>query len=123
MVHPDQPDWRNVHGLTQAEAEARLRAEGHNELPGSRRRSMATIALSVMREPMFLLLAAAGFIYFLLGDLGEAAVLLSFVVVVMGVTIYQEQRTERILDALRDDMTRLRDEFGFDTASWETKGA
>lgn len=102
MIHPDQPDWRNVHGLTQAEAEARLRAEGHNELPGSRRRSMATIALSVMREPMFLLLAAAGFIYFLLGDLGEAAVLLSFVVVVMGVTIYQEQRTERILDALRD---------------------
>ncbi|MDX1253333.1 MAG: cation-translocating P-type ATPase [Gammaproteobacteria bacterium] len=102
MIRPDQPDWRDAHGLTQAEAEARLRAEGYNELPGSRRRSTATIALGVMREPMFLLLVAAGSIYFLLGDLGEAAVLLSFVVMVMGITIYQEQRTERVLEALRE---------------------
>jgi Ca2+-transporting ATPase len=102
VIRPDQPDWRDVQGLTQAEADARLRAEGFNELPGGRHRSIVAIALEVMREPMFLLLVAAGSIYFLLGDLGEAAVLLSFVLVVMGITIYQEQRTERVLEALRD---------------------
>jgi Ca2+-transporting ATPase len=101
-VRPDHPDWRDVQGLSQAEADARLRTEGYNELPGASHRSIVAIALGVVREPMFLLLVAAGAIYFLLGDLGEAAVLLSFVVVVMGITIYQEQRTERVLEALRD---------------------
>ncbi len=55
-----------------------------------------------MREPMFLLLVAAGAIYFLLGDLGEALILVSFVVVVIGITIFQEHRAERVLEALRD---------------------
>lgn len=93
---------REPQGLTQAEAEARLQAEGYNELPSARRRSAFAIALEVVREPMFLLLVSAGLIYLLLGDVGEAAVLLSFVLVVMGITIYQEQRTEHVLEALRD---------------------
>ncbi len=102
MIRPDQPDWRDVRGLTQAEADARLRAEGPNELPGARRRSIVAIVRDVMREPMFLLLVAAASIYFMLGDLGEAFVLLTSVLVVMLITIYQEQRTERVLEALRD---------------------
>ncbi len=102
LIRPDQPDWRDVQGLSQAEAAARLDAEGYNELPGTRRRSLLAMGLEVMREPMFLLLVAAGAIYFLLGDVGEAAILLSFVVVVMGTTLYQEQRTERVLESLRD---------------------
>ena len=102
MIRPDQPDWRDAQGLTQAEADVRLRTEGYNELPGTCHRSIIAIAQDVMREPMFLLLVATGSIYFLLGDLGEAAILLSFVVAVMGITIYKEQRTERGLEALRD---------------------
>lgn len=101
-MQPNQPNWREVEGLAQTEADTRLHAEGYNELPGGRRRTTLTIALEVVREPMFLLLVAAGSIYFLLGDVGEASVLLSFVLVVMGITIYQEKRTERVLEALRD---------------------
>ncbi len=55
-----------------------------------------------MREPMFLLLLGAGSIYLLMGDVHEAMILLGFVVVIMAVTILQEHRTERALDALRD---------------------
>jgi len=51
---------------------------------------------------MFLLLVGAGAIYLVLGDKGEAAMLLGFVLVVMGITIYQERKTERVLEALRD---------------------
>jgi Ca2+-transporting ATPase len=51
---------------------------------------------------MFLLLVAAGAIYLILGDKGEAAMLLGFVFVVMGITIYQARKTERVLEALRD---------------------
>ena len=51
---------------------------------------------------MFLLLVAGSLIYFILGDLQEALMLMGFVFVVMGLTLYQERKTERALEALRD---------------------
>jgi hypothetical protein len=48
----------------------------------------------VVREPMFLLLLGAGAIYLLMGDPHEALVLLGFVVVIIGVTVLQERRTD-----------------------------
>src|SRR5262249_4192485 len=93
---------RTVTGLSEAEAAARVAREGPNELPSAKARSVFAIALEVMLEPMFLLLMACGGIYLLLGDLQGAAVLLGFVAVVMGITFYQERKTARALDALRD---------------------
>ncbi|OPY12790.1 MAG: Calcium-transporting ATPase 1 [Syntrophus sp. PtaB.Bin001] len=95
-------DPKHFPGLSEAEAAKRLKEEGYNELPSSRRRSIWTIAFEVVREPMFLLLVACGIIYFFLGDVHEALMLLGFVVVVMGITLYQERKTERALEALRD---------------------
>src|SRR5690242_19328324 len=89
-------------GLSSVEARERLAAEGYNELPRERRKSMLTIALSVLREPMLLLLVAAGVLYVFLGDLREALVLLASISVVIGITLYQELKTERALDALRE---------------------
>ena len=89
-------------GLTQTEAQARLRTEGYNELPAAAKRDIPAIALDVLREPMFLLLVCAGGIYFLLGDTRDALLLLGFVFVVLGITLYQEYKTERVLQALRD---------------------
>lgn len=89
-------------GLSEAEAAALLRKEGYNELPSSRKRGMIAIALDVVKEPMFLLLVACGIIYLILGDVQEAIMLLGFVFVVMGITLYQEQKSERALEALRD---------------------
>ena len=91
-----------VVGLSDAEAEARLVAEGYNELPSSKPRTVLDIAWGVVREPMFLLLVACSVIYLILGDREEALMLLGFVVVVMGITLYQERKTERALEALRD---------------------
>ncbi len=89
-------------GLSEAEAEERLKKEGYNELPSTKARSIFAIALEVVREPMFLLLVAGGLIYLLLGDIQEALMLMGFVFVVMGITLYQERKTERALEALRD---------------------
>src|SRR5262245_28171457 len=89
-------------GLTEADAEARLKAEGFNELPRPDRRTPLRIVLEVLREPMLLLLVGAGFIYLLLGDLKEALILLAFAVMSVVMTIVQEARTERVLEALRD---------------------
>ncbi len=91
-----------LHGLTGDEASRRLREEGYNELPATKNRSIFAIAFDVVREPMFLLLVSCGAIYLFLGDMQEALMLLSFVFVVMGITLYQERKTERALEALRD---------------------
>jgi Ca2+-transporting ATPase len=93
--------WQ-VTGLSEHEALSRLKAEGYNELPSARPRTILAIALSVVREPMFLLLLACGTLYFFLGDIEEALVLLSFVFVIIAITFFQERKTERALEALRD---------------------
>ena len=66
-------------GLTAAEADERLRVDGPNELPSSRRRGVGAIAYGVLSEPMLFLLLACGAIYLLLGDRQEAVMLLGFV--------------------------------------------
>nr|WP_243687509.1 hypothetical protein [Methanobacterium formicicum] len=70
--------------------------------PPQKRGLFFTIVLEVIREPMFLLLIGCGTIYLILGDLQEALMLLAFVFVIMGITFYQERKTERTLEALRD---------------------
>ncbi|NTV01442.1 MAG: cation-translocating P-type ATPase [Chlorobiaceae bacterium] len=89
-------------GLTSTEALERLRSEGYNELPAARRRSLISLLLGVVREPMFLMLIACGLIYLMLGSIEDALMLLGFVVVIIGITLVQEGRTERALETLRD---------------------
>jgi len=95
-------DTSSIRGLSEAEVMQRISEDGYNELPSSDRHSIFSIILNVIVEPMFLLLLAGGVIYLILGDVEEAAMLLSFVLVVMGITIYQERKAERALEALRD---------------------
>ncbi len=89
-------------GLTDDEASRRLLADGPNELPSARRRHVWHIAFEVVREPMIALLVACGTLYLVLGDVHEAMLLLAFVFVVAGIAFFQERKTERALDALRD---------------------
>ena len=89
-------------GLPEEEARARLQREGLNEIPAQRGRGLFAIILEVVREPMFLMLVAAGTVYLLMGEPTDALMLLGFVFVVMAITIVQQRRTERALEALRD---------------------
>ncbi len=89
-------------GLSSGQAEEALRKEGFNELPGEKRRTLLDIAIETMKEPMFLLLVSCGTLYLILGDLESALLLLLFVLVVILITIYQERKVERALDALKD---------------------
>ena len=89
-------------GLSEVEAQTRLQSEGYNELPRRDRRTPLRIVLEVFREPMFALLLGGVLIYLLLGDLKEALILLVFAVFSVVITVVQETRTERVLEALRD---------------------
>jgi len=89
-------------GLGQSEVATRRASSGYNDLGAEQRRQLWQIAADVVKEPMFLLLMAAGAIYFAMGDGHDAAILIGFVAIIMVVTLVQEQRTEKALAALRD---------------------
>ena len=95
LAHPEK-------GLSELEAAGRLQRYGYNELASAKPRSVFLIAVSVVREPMFILLVTCGVIYFFLGNRQEAVMLLGFVFVIMGITLFQENRAERALEALRN---------------------
>jgi len=99
---PTVPTHIAESGLSAAEAAQRLVEDGPNALPGGKRRSLWSIAIDTLREPMFLLLLAAGTLYLVFGDLQEGLTLFGFVVVTLGLTLYQEGKTERAIEALRD---------------------
>jgi Ca2+-transporting ATPase len=89
-------------GLDPAEAARRLAAQGPNLLPGSTPKSTLAIAISVLTEPMFLMLLVAGSLYLVLGDRAEAIFLLASVFVIIGITLVQERKTQRALESLRE---------------------
>ena len=95
-------DPHAVNGLSSEEARTMLQKNGPNELPSEKKRSFWKIVFDVVREPMFLMLIGGGLIYFLLGDVEEALLLMGFVFLVMGITLNEERKAERALEALRD---------------------
>ena len=98
----NDPAAHRERGLAEAEAARRLARHGRNRLPQPERRQAGRIVLDVMREPMVLLLCGACLLYLVLGDAGEALALGVSFLFVVGLTVVQEQRSERALQALRE---------------------
>lgn len=89
-------------GLSEAEARERLQKDGPNTLPANRPRSFWAIVRGVLVEPMFLMLLFAGGIYLALGERTDALFLMASVLLIIGITLVQERKTQRALEALRD---------------------
>ena len=95
-------DEQLISGLSATEARQRLAASGYNELVSPHPHRLWHSVGEVLREPMFLLLIAAGGIYLLLGDVQDALMLSFFVVLIIVLTVFQKHKSERVLEALRD---------------------
>lgn len=89
-------------GLSSQKAQEQIAKEGYNELQGKKSRNFWDIIFGVIKEPMFILLVACGTLYMLLGDKEEGVMLLGFVFFIMGIEFYQERKSEKALDALKD---------------------
>ena len=89
-------------GLTTEQAQKLQEKYGKNELTPQKKQSFIRKALRTVCEPMFLLLLAAATIYFFLGEPRDGAIMLIFVVGVIGIDIIQEWKTDRTLNALKD---------------------
>ncbi|MBW8304264.1 MAG: HAD-IC family P-type ATPase, partial [Brevundimonas sp.] len=88
-------------GLDAAEAARRLETDGPNLVSADRTRPLWRIVAGALREPMFLLLAAATALYLGLGDRAEGLLLGAAGVVTIGMVVAQEARSEAALRALR----------------------
>lgn len=89
-------------GLSRSAALQRQETEGFNEIPISRSRRGLQIFVGILKEPMIYLLLSCGGIYFLLGDPQEAAILLTFLLLIVAIEFFQEHKAEKALDALRE---------------------
>ncbi len=87
--------------LTEQEAAERLARFGPNETERPRRRNIAQMALTTLKEPMFALLLAAASLYWLLGNFGEGALLFGGAILTVVLVVSQEARNENALAALR----------------------
>jgi Ca2+-transporting ATPase len=90
-----------VEGLSSDKAIQKLKDEGYNELPSAQSKNILQIVLEVIQEPMFILLISCGALYLVLGDYVEGVILLCWVFLIIFMTFYQYQKTEKALDALR----------------------
>jgi Mg2+-importing ATPase len=88
-------------GLSQAEADSRLKQYGLNEIAREKRQSALMRLLSNVKNPLVLLLTALGVLSFLTGDLRTTAVI--FVMVVLGVVLrfFQEMRADNAAEKLK----------------------
>lgn len=97
-----EQEVKSLLGLNPKEVEEGIKKFGLNELPSGKQKSLFQILFASLKEPMFLILIACSSIYFVLGDIQEAIVLSISVLFILGITIYQENKTENSLQALKD---------------------
>ncbi|NTU98838.1 HAD-IC family P-type ATPase, partial [Candidatus Falkowbacteria bacterium] len=95
-------DYQKAGGLSEEVAAERLLSEGDNSLSAKEHKGIFLVIGGVLSEPMFFLLVACSGIYFTLGDLGESIALMVSVLLVVAITVYQENKTEKALGALKD---------------------
>lgn len=89
-------------GLSTEEAKRLLLTYGMNELPQHNKPSFLRSVRRILMEPMFGLLLAASAVYWLIGGMEDALILLGFVLISIGITVFQERRSENALSALKD---------------------
>lgn len=95
-------DIHQIEGLSSREVAKRQQKFGFNELPDKDGKNFLKILYGLITEPMIFLLLATVSIYFILGDKNEAFLLLASFFGIIGIEIYQETKTEKSLEALRN---------------------
>ena len=88
-------------GLTDAEVQAARAAHGSNTIATKQGSAFWASVKGAVTEPMFLLLLATSIIYFVLGERTEAYFMAGAIVLVSAISVFQDSRSRRALDALR----------------------
>ena len=90
----------SITGLSASEVEAARKQHGANHQVTSNVNQWWRVLLDMLKEPMLLLLIAVTIIYFIMGEYGEAYFMLAAIIIVSGISFYQDNRSRRALEAL-----------------------
>ena len=94
-------EQKTLKGLTNEEVIKLQQKYGKNQLIKEKKENFLIKILEVLKEPVFLLLIASAVIYFILGEPKDGAVMLIFVVVMIGIDVVQQWKTDKTLKALK----------------------
>jgi len=89
-------------GLSEKEVDRRLKNDGFNEIEAEKPKKIWAFLIELIKEPMIALLVISATIYFVLGEPNEGALLSVSVLFIFAITIYQERKTEKSIQALRN---------------------
>jgi len=90
-----------ITGLTEKEVLESRKKNGVNELIGEEKSGWLIALLNTVKEPMFILLLAASIIYFISGQVSEGIFMISAIVLVSAISLYQESKSKNALAALK----------------------
>ena len=90
-----------MQGLTQSEVKKLQAQHGLNELTASDKKTTLRLLARILSEPTFTLLILAGAIYLVIGKIGDALILIGFIFISVGITLFQERKSEKAIDALK----------------------
>lgn len=88
-------------GLTDKEAEERLKKYGYNELRGKKIRTIFELVWEEITDPMILILIGASILSFVLKEWIEGFVILFIVFVNTIISVIQEKKAEASIEALK----------------------
>jgi Ca2+-transporting ATPase len=91
----------NVRGLDSVEVSSLQQQYGKNVFTRGRSSRILHIIWDLVREPMFVLLAIACSLYFILGQPAEGIMMLVAICIVTLISLYQEVKSSRALGALK----------------------
>ncbi|MEA1847279.1 cation-translocating P-type ATPase [Chryseobacterium sp. MHB01] len=90
----------NLKGLTEAEVELSRKKYGYNTLGEVQKETWMNVLVSILKEPMLILLICVSFIYILIGDYGEALFMFAAILAVTAISFYQDNRSKKALKEL-----------------------
>src|SRR5690606_25814036 len=82
------------------ELAASRRQYGYNQSSEIKKSGWQEMLLDILKEPMLILLMAVAIIYLIVGNYSEAAFMVAAIVVVSGISFYQDNRSKKALEAL-----------------------
>jgi len=88
-------------GLTSEQVQASRSLHGDNRIEMQEDRIFLYVLKGIVLEPMFILLCIACVVYFIAGQFREGIIMLSAIVMVSGISFYQDYRSRNAISALK----------------------
>ncbi len=95
-------DFEKYQGLSQSQVTARQKQAGANILFKKKRKGLLDYVMKVFNEPMLMLLLITALIYFSIDQAGDGILMLIGVLFIIGIDLYQEAKTDKALEALKE---------------------